>query len=419
MARGNTFQQPSLPDGVTSRGRGGIVLQRPTGSTAAAFGSVTAVSNRFYRVGLNPDALGCVYVYSGADGVIIDGNIAVDTYGTAFSCKADCRHVIIANNTVQGNALDASGNESSPSIVLFNQAATYTASLRRSAQISGNSINVGNFVGIFVSGEVEGTADRFADIIVSGNIIRSTYRCVQFRRTNGIAISGNYMVGASQAVVGDSESQGPVSIAGNTFSSCAAPIRLQGTLTTAKVNIRGNMIFDATTGSGSCIDINDAPATLYVQDNNIDGCHQWLRTNSGVGDTAIVTGNSIINETSTWLKSGSYPSLWYADNIAEQSLGFSLQTLTIASGAVTVFSDFHYIDTQGAAATDDLDTINGGYDNQIVRLRAANSSRDVVFKDGTGNLQLAGDFTCDNAADTITLMKQGSMWFEISRSPNA
>lgn len=93
--------------------------------------------------------------------------------------------------------------------------------------------------------------------------------------------------------------------------------------------------------------------------------------------------------------------------------------LTIAAGVVTATRNYHPIDTEGAAATDDLTTINGGYTGQILVLRAANSSRDVVCKDGTGNLQLAGDFTLTNIQDRIVLLFDGSNWVELSRSDNA
>ena len=48
---------------------------------------------------------------------------------------------------------------------------------------------------------------------------------------------------------------------------------------------------------------------------------------------------------------------------------------------------------------------------------AASGSRTVVVEDGT-NLKLAGDCTLDNAEDTITLIKSGSAWHEVSRSNN-
>jgi hypothetical protein len=95
-------------------------------------------------------------------------------------------------------------------------------------------------------------------------------------------------------------------------------------------------------------------------------------------------------------------------------------TLTIASGVITVTGSHHLIDTEGGAATDDLDTINGGVDGMIVVLRDASSSRDVTLKDGTGNLRLAGDCTLANVGQMIMLMycENEAFWQEISRSNN-
>jgi hypothetical protein len=92
--------------------------------------------------------------------------------------------------------------------------------------------------------------------------------------------------------------------------------------------------------------------------------------------------------------------------------------LTIASGAVTVTRSFHDVDTEGDAATDDLDTINGGSAGDILTLKTVTGSRDVTVKDATGNLRLAGDFTLTSPNDTITLIKYSTVWIETSRSDN-
>jgi hypothetical protein len=95
---------------------------------------------------------------------------------------------------------------------------------------------------------------------------------------------------------------------------------------------------------------------------------------------------------------------------------------TIAAGVITIensqYPRLYTIDTEGAAATDDLDTINGGFEAQIIVLADVNSARDITVKDGTGNLKLAGDFTLSNQEDTITLVKRGTSWYEVSRSDN-
>lgn len=93
---------------------------------------------------------------------------------------------------------------------------------------------------------------------------------------------------------------------------------------------------------------------------------------------------------------------------------------TIASGAITKPSNAYFmIDTEGSSATDDLDTINGGsFDGEVIIIRAANASRTVVVKDGTGNIRCAGDFLLDNGQDRMTLMYDGVNWCETARSNN-
>jgi len=109
-----------------------------------------------------------------------------------------------------------------------------------------------------------------------------------------------------------------------------------------------------------------------------------------------------------------------AGGVMNQTAASNLYTISAdaitlpASGALRVFR----IDTQGAAAADDLVTINGGFTDQVVILRTANSSRDVTLRDGTGNLRLNGDCTLTVDRDTITLMYNGAVWCEVARSIN-
>jgi len=98
--------------------------------------------------------------------------------------------------------------------------------------------------------------------------------------------------------------------------------------------------------------------------------------------------------------------------------------IEIVSGVLTIpnnrqrFNEFLQIDTEAAAATDDLDTISGGLEGQIIVLKSTSSSRDVTLKDGVGNLALAGDFTFVSGSDIITLIHHSTIWYEISRSSN-
>lgn len=146
--------------------------------------------------------------------------------------------------------------------------------------------------------------------------------------------------------------------------------------------------------------------------------------------------------TLTPYKRGVYPTIEGNDRIyfdteftkIEQFLGQVMELLnggyneqTIASGVITIPASHApvqmiLVDTESAASTDDLDTINitgGGKNGQIFTVYAAASTRTVVLKDGTGNLDLAGDMSLDNGGDSITLQWwEGSGFYELSRSNN-
>jgi len=67
--------------------------------------------------------------------------------------------------------------------------------------------------------------------------------------------------------------------------------------------------------------------------------------------------------------------------------------LTIAAGVIAVTGSLHGVDTEGDAATDDLDTINGGANGDVLFLHTMAAARVVVLKHGTGNI------FCDGSAD--------------------
>ena len=92
--------------------------------------------------------------------------------------------------------------------------------------------------------------------------------------------------------------------------------------------------------------------------------------------------------------------------------------LTIATGAITATKSYHNVDTEGDAASDDLDTISGGTDGDIIVLTANNAGRTVVIKNGTDNIICGADISLDNTGDTATLIYDGTNWLLISSSNN-
>lgn len=106
--------------------------------------------------------------------------------------------------------------------------------------------------------------------------------------------------------------------------------------------------------------------------------------------------------------------------IAGGLLAVPSTALTIATGAVTATQSYHVIDTQSAAASDDLDTISGGVNGAILYVRAANDARTVVVKDATGNIQGPGDCTLDNTQDIAHLMFDSTLsaWLVVACANN-
>jgi len=102
-------------------------------------------------------------------------------------------------------------------------------------------------------------------------------------------------------------------------------------------------------------------------------------------------------------------------------LGAALSQVEITvGGAITITASRHTVETNGGAATDDLDTISGGRDGDLLTIVPVDATHTVVAKHGTGNLNLAGaaDFTMDEDDDFLKLELWGATWQEISRSEN-
>jgi len=93
--------------------------------------------------------------------------------------------------------------------------------------------------------------------------------------------------------------------------------------------------------------------------------------------------------------------------------------LTIAAGIITITGSYHSVDNESDAAADDVDTINGGQINQVLILRSANDARSQTYKDGTGNLRLAGDFTADDTDDIFMVFFDGANWLQMIASNNS
>jgi hypothetical protein len=150
--------------------------------------------------------------------------------------------------------------------------------------------------------------------------------------------------------------------------------------------------------------------------------------NRGVGLATVSASSNIDGQASIVLAQGqgvrvfSDGATYYSQRGKAQAIYASTGgTLTIATGAVTALSFSQYlIDTEGAAASDDLDTISNGIDGKIIFLRTVADARDVVVKHNTGNIYnpLQTDITLAKTQDVVQLRYDAALTKWVVVSPN-
>lgn len=314
---------------------------------------------------------------------IISGNIVRltvdDSVGVAFfdgdSAFAE-EATVITGNTIQGRATGTIG------------ANCYG--------ISGStrSVITGNVIERVING-ITGTGNNIVGNVLDNQNVSLT--------GTGIRITSDFTQASQNMIIGFSTGiwcdggENYVNIVGNYIKNALSQGILVGAGTFVKMD--NNQIIDCT---GNGIYVNGAMTNYSICGNILanpaitpTGSHILLSSTAGNGEVQR--------------------------NILDATKAQFVSSRTISTGAITVNSNLMLVDTEGGAATDDLDTLNGGmYAGQTVILQAANSTRDVVIKDGTGNIRTNGDFTLSHSDDTITLVFRGnSTWYELCRSDNA
>jgi hypothetical protein len=97
--------------------------------------------------------------------------------------------------------------------------------------------------------------------------------------------------------------------------------------------------------------------------------------------------------------------------------------LTIAAGAITVTESYHGIDTEGGAASDNLDTINGIVSGGWYLLRPSTTGHTVVIRHlgGIGNIYCVGnrDFTLNDPQDYVLVFGIGNVPYAMFGDPAA
>lgn len=386
---GNYFGFGRTP---TTYGRAGIVSFISGYSGTASRGVIS--DNIFHNMGRSSAAsngvLGAIDCYAGGVDLSIDGNSLINSYGRGIQLKSDSNNVVISNNSLNG-LLDLTAGAAVDSLITINRSVTTTANGKLS--IIGNVCRGSIRDGISVSCANTDFTASADEILVSNNIVDSSTRrgIGIYRAINAVLVNNIVSGGCSE-----------YGIVANTFTGSSL------------ISIDGNQV-TGVTGNGIYLDTLD----------NINVVNNVLRGNTAADIFVRVTTKGLIKNnqmlSTTPLNTGPLTGITgvvIEKNITANAIDVALYRPEILSGAIHATFNFIQLNTEGGAATDDLDTINGGYEGMVLTLRTWSNSRDVVVKNGTGNLVMTSDFTLDTLLKTITFIKVGASWYEVSRSAN-
>lgn len=270
---------------------------------------------------------------------------------------------------------------------------------------TGNKNVAGTAYAVQISPQISAAALKpINGVVISGNLGKSFDGFVLVQARTGATVSNvvidsnvcqNAMTQRGAYIYASDNNITNVNITNNIFKSTS-----------------NEVIYCAGTASYSVNNIN-------VANNIVDGGSHSLRflyTNK-----IVTAGNQTINATSVARVESNVTGLMAYDIVNTVDLTDIRQQVTIASGIVAIDNPIRRVlrvDTEGSAASDDLDTINGGYIGQQIQVMSTNTSRDITCKDGTGNLRLSGDRVLSQPEDVLTMWYDGSVWYEISFADN-
>jgi hypothetical protein len=143
-----------------------------------------------------------------------------------------------------------------------------------------------------------------------------------------------------------------------------------------------------------------------------------------VNTSGIVDGQNIdaadVTTPIANLKTAVEDTLNGAQGFDQINLGASSE-VTIAGGAIAISRSHHRVDTEANAASDDLDTISGGAEGDVLMVRLENAARVVTVRHNTGNVHLsnARDVTLSSANQVLRLFYTGTRWVDVTASQPA
>lgn len=425
---------------------GGIEIRSADGALVEQVnivsGAITNQSQAWRSVRIMGCKIGGVQLNGGA---ITDCVVSRNYVSAGFTLNAHASGTQIAGNRVNGGAAGVTVRSGRGTFFSNNSISVSGTAVF----LNGYGVSfVNNFMNAQTGIEVDGFYDpRPAPTLVEGNVIQAD-ACISFaNRTHqyrAIDFVGNQMTGRTCVSASPAVSINMVAnnlVADGNIITCAAVTACSfvgntmmsktGSVTTACVRFDtgGNYVFSDNTlvRDGTDATLLRLGGQNWVVNGNRfkksgDSSLPVVVTTGTSNGRGAITGNQVNSPSCVFVSvSGLNASrLSLAGNEVSQTAG--LVNIGAIQRAVTAGDvDAALIITNYAiltVANTTVQSISNGYDGQIVMFRTNTSTQSIVFEDGTGNLRMNGNFTLDNDEDTITFMKAGSNWLEISRSDN-
>lgn len=209
----------------------------------------------------------------------------------------------------------------------------------------------------------------------------------------------------------------------STLTGITIPVSPENANSAIVVNSTGDDLTAA-----NLLDIDTVPVSTFMTGHLTDETAQEARLTLDAQEDVIVdqgdivTGDALgmaqrlpIGTANQILTSDGIDVAWSSNASVSKLITPTSGELTIASGIITATGSRHTVDTESDASTDDLDTINGGSEGQIINITNANTARAVVVKHATGNILIpGGDITLEDTNKELLLAYDGSIWHAIN-----
>lgn len=364
----------------------------------------------------------CIDTHGAAEDIFVMNNVVMNSLGSGINIE--CRSGVVCDNIVLDTGFGYDLLSDANGIYLHNE-----TNRKGYFVCTGNYVRNASNVGIWISGgsdaaggaESEGlhtvvcanntidgagatplrigsTQNDIEQFTCVGNVIYAESGMVFVRARNG-TVSGNSV----------DVSSGAAGVSPYEFNDCK-DITINGNLGVQPASATGAGFNTVATTLGSTTKLLFGAGNKVVSPSSVSAKGVTLVNNA---TSCIIGKANDFSQVTTKVSAGTGTGHSIASRVSAD--------FTIASGVITLTDENLVrarVDTEASAATDDLDTISGGVDGQMLSFASVASTRDTTFKDGTGNLRLAGDFTLTSTDDTITLRCDGTNWRELARSDN-